>query len=705
MVSSTREIVYGACPHDCPDTCAMLVTIENGRATKVSGNPNHPFTRGTLCGKVSDYLDRVYSGDRILYPMRRVGDKGSGQFERISWDAALDEIANRFQQTINQYGAEAIMPCSYLGHEGLLNGLTVGDAFFNRLGATISERTFCISSTSTAYLMTYGSTHGTDPDTFSHSKYIILWGCNALSTNVHLWSFIKEARQQGAKLVVIDPVATRTAKQADWHLPIRPGTDGALALGLMHVIINENLIDADYVEKYTVGYAELKERVGEYPPERVAAITGIAVADILTFAREYATSQPAVIRIGVALEKQAGGGQGIRAICCLPALVGAWRHLGGGLLQAPMWPFPIRWEVVHRPQFIKPDTRVINQWQLGRILTAENLNPPIKALFVYNCNPVTQVAEQDKVVAGLARADLFTVVSEHFMTDTAEYADIVLPATTQVENLDLMFSWGHTYVTLNMSAIAPLGEAVPNTELFRRLAARMNFEEECFKLSDEELAMEVLDWSAPVMQGIDMALLKKQGYAKLKIEAAPHAAGNFPTASGKCEFLSSMPVDSNYVLPAFRQGSEEYQPGEFVDPLPTYIPQRESCHNSQLFSRYPLSLLSAKPHQFINSCFGNLPKHLKLQGEPRVFIHPQDAAKRSIVTGQLVKVFNDRGEFQVPAQVSDIVRPGIVVAPLGYWRKLSHADNTINALTSATFGDLGHVAAVGDALVEVAPVF
>ncbi len=705
MVSSTREIVYGACPHDCPDTCAMLVTIENGRATKVSGNPDHPFTRGTLCGKVSDYLDRVYSGDRILYPMRRVGDKGSGQFERISWDAALDEIANRFQQIINQYGAEAIMPCSYLGHEGLLNGLTVGDAFFNRLGATISERTFCISSTSTAYLMTYGPTHGTDPDTFSHSKYIILWGCNALSTNVHLWPFIKEARQQGAKLVVIDPVATRTAKQADWHLPIRPGTDGALALGLMHVIINENLIDADYVEKYTVGYAELKERVGEYPPERVAAITGIAVADILTFAREYATTQPAVIRIGVALEKQAGGGQGIRAICCLPALVGAWRHLGGGLLQAPMWPFPIRWEVVHRPQFIKPGTRVINQWQLGRILTAENLNPPIKALFVYNCNPVTQVAEQDKVVAGLARADLFTVVSEHFMTDTAEYADIVLPATTQVENLDLMFSWGHTYVTLNMSAIAPLGEAVPNTELFRRLAARMNFEEECFKLSDEELAMEVLDWSAPVMQGIDMDLLKKQGYAKLKIEAVPHAEGNFPTASGKCEFLSSMPVDSNYVLPAFRQGSEEYQPGEFVDPLPTYIPQRESSHNSQLFSRYPLSLLSAKPHQFINSCFGNLPKHLKLQGEPRVFIHPQDAAKRSIVTGQLVKVFNDRGEFQVPAQVSDIVRPGIVVAPLGYWRKLSRADNTINALTSATFGDLGHVAAVGDALVEVAPVF
>ncbi len=708
MVSSTSEksVVYGACPHDCPDTCSMLVTVENGRAVKVEGHPDHPYTRGTLCGKVSDYLDRVYSPDRILYPMRRVGQKGSGQFERISWDAALDEIAFRFKQIINDYGSEAIMPSSYLGHEGLLNGLTVGDAFFNRLGSTIAERTFCISCTSTAYLMTYGPTHGTDPDTFSHSQYIILWGCNALSTNVHLWPFIKEARKNGAKLVVIDPVRTRTAQQADWHIPIRPGTDGALALGMMNVIINENLIDADYVENYTVGYEELKQRVNEYPPEQVSEITGIPVEDIVTLAREYATTQPSVIRIGVALEKQAGGGQGVRAISCLPGLVGAWRHLGGGMLQAPMWPFPIRGEVVHRPNFIKPGTRVVNQWQLGRALTGElALDPPIKALFVYNCNPVTQSAEQDKIVAGLAREDLFTVVSEQFMTDTADYADIVLPSTTQVENLDLMFSWGHTYVTLNVPAIAPLGEAIPNTELFRRLAARMEFEDDCFKLSDEELAMEVLDWSAPVMQNMDMDLLKQQGYAKLDVNLVPHAEGNFPTPSGKCEFLSSMKVDSNYVLPVFRQGYEEYPPGEAIDPLPTYTPQRESVQsNPELANRYPLSLLSAKPHQFINSCFANLPKHLKLQGEPKVIINPEDALKRGIVEGQIVKVFNDRGAFQVPAKVSDITRPGVVVAPLGYWRKLSHAGNTINAATAATFADMGHAAAVGDSLVEVASV-
>ena len=701
--ASEKSIVFGACPHDCPDTCAMLVTVENGRATKVEGNPDHPFTRGTLCGKVSDYLDRVYSSDRILYPMRRVGAKGSKQFERISWDDALDEIASRFGQIIGEYGAEAIMPCSYLGHEGLLNGLTVGDAFFNRLGATISERTFCASCTSTAYMMTCGLTHGTDPDTFKHSKYIILWGCNALSTNVHLWSFIQEARKNGAKLVSIDPVRTRTANQSDWHIPLRPGTDGALALGMMHVIIGENLIDAEYVEKYTLGYAELKERVAQYPPEKVAEITGVPVTDILTLAREYASNQPSVIRLGVALEKQAGGGQRVRAICCLPALVGAWRHLGGGLLQAPMWPFPIRWEVVHRPEFIQPGTRLINLWQLGAALTGEmSLDPPIKALFVYNCNPVTQSAEQDKIVAGLAREDLFTVVSEHFMTDTADYADILLPATTQVENLDLMFSWGHTYVTLNQPAIAPLGEAVPNTELFRRLAARMGFEEECFKLTDEQLAMEVLDWSAPVMQDMSMELLQQQGYGKLKVDLVPHAEGNFPTPSGKCEFLSTAKIDSNFVLSAFRQGYEEYQPGEPIDPLPTYTPQRESASsNPELAKRYPLNLLSAKPHQFINSCFANLPKHAKLQGEPRVIIHPDDAAKRGIADGQVVKVFNDRGSFQVPAIVSDMTRSGVAIAPLGYWRKLSLANNTINAATSSAFADMGHAAAVGDALVEV----
>ena len=471
----------------------------------------------------------------------------------------------------------------------------------------------------------------------------------------------------------------------------------------MYVIINENLLDADYVEKYTVGYAELKVRVNEYPPERVSEITGIPVPDILTLAREYASTQPSVIRLGVALEKQAGGGQGVRAISCLPALVGAWRYLGGGMLQAPLFPFPVRWEALHQTQFIKPSIRIINLWQLGQALTGElSLDPPIKALFVYNCNPVTQSAEQDKIVAGLAREDLFTVVSEHFLTDTADYADIVLPATTQIENLDVMFSWGHTYVTLNQPAIAPLGESVPNTELFRRLAARMGFEDRWFQLSDEEMALEVYDWSAPVLEGIDMDLLKQQGYAKLKVNLVPHAEGNFPTLSGKCEFLSSIGVDSNFVLPTFRQGSKEYQPGDVVDPLPTYIPPRESPEtNPTQAARYPLRLMSAKPHQFLNSCFGNQSKHLKIQGEQVLIIHSEDAAQRNIAAGQIVKVFNDRGAFQVVARVDDATLPGIVVTPLGYWRKLSRTANTVNVATSSTFADLGHVAVVGDSLVEV----
>ena len=551
--TDTTKIVRGACPHDCPDTCAMLITVENDRIVEVRGDPDHPFTRGTLCVKVDDYHHRTYSPDRILHPLRRVGAKGSGRFERISWDAALDEIAGRFEQIVAEHGPQAILPYSYLGTEGILNGLNVGDAFFNRLGASVSERTFCDSGACTAYVMTIGPTPGTDPESFVDSKYIILWACNVISTNLHLWPIIAEAQQRGAKVVVIDPVRTRTAQKADWHIPIRPGTDGALALGMMHVIIDEALVDVDYVEKYTVGYAELKERVREYTPERVSQISGVPAADVRRLAREYATVQPSVIRIGVAIERHAGGGQTVRALSCLPALVGAWRRPGGGLLQMPIWAFPLKWDILLRPDLIRPGTRVINQWRLGPALTGElGLTPPIKALFVYNCNPVVVVPEQDKIVAGLSREDLFTVVSEQFPTDTTDFADIVLPATTQLEQFDIMYSWGHLYLSLNMPAIPPLGEAVSNTELFRRLAARMGFDEPHFKRGDEQMARDALDWSAPALAGIDLDLLKRSGYARLRVGApgtsAPHAEGRFPTPSGKCEFVSSLAAGGNFVL-------------------------------------------------------------------------------------------------------------------------------------------------------------
>ncbi len=700
--------IRGACPHDCPDTCSMLITVENGRAIEVRGNPDHPFTRGGLCVKMNNYTDRVYSPDRVLYPLRRIGPKGSKQFGRITWEVALQEISSRFKQIIAECGPQAILPCSYLGTEGILNGLNAGDPFFNKLGASISERTYCDSGACVGYIMTVGPTPGTDPESFIHSKYIILWACNTISTNLHHWPIIAEAQKRGAKVVVIDPTYSRTAQSADWHIPIRPGTDGALALGMMHVIIAEHLVDTDYVEKYTVGYEELKERVSTYTPEHVSAITGIPAADIRTLSREYATAQPSVIRIGVAIERHSGGGQCVRALTCLPALVGAWRKPGGGILQLPIWAFPVKWDTLMRPDFIQPGTRVINQFKLGSALNGElGLDPPIKALVVYNSNPVVVVPEQDKVVKGLLREDLFTVVSEHFLTDTTDFADIVLPATTQLEQFDLMFSWGHLYLTLNQPAIAPLGEAVPNTELFRRLAASMGFEDECFKCSDEQIALEAIDWTAPALQGIDMELLQREGYARLKLGTpdtyAPHAEGNFLTPSGKCEFVASMAAGGNFVLPLFRQGSNEFQPGEPIDPVPNYIPPRESPQTNPAKAQYyPLNLLSPKSHAFLNSGYGNLPAQQRVAGEQYLTINAEDANKRGITDGQLVRIFNDRGSFQAVARVHDRTMPGVVVAPLGYWRKLSLSTSTVNAVNSSRLADLGNAPTFSDTLVEVA---
>ncbi|MEY9466842.1 anaerobic selenocysteine-containing dehydrogenase [Bradyrhizobium ottawaense] len=476
-----RSTVIGACPHDCPDTCSILTTVEDGKAIAVRGNPDHPFTRGRLCVKVNNYEERVYSDKRVLFPLKRVGPKGSRQFQRISWDEAIDTIASRWKSVIAEHGAQAILPYSYLGTQGIINGLNVGDPLFNKLGATVLERTFCDSASCTAYMMTIGHTPGVDPESFVHSKYIILWACNTLSTNSHHWPFIEQAKKAGAKLIVIDPVRTRTARLADWHIPIRPGTDAALALAMIHVIIKENLLDRDYVDKYTIGYDELVDRAASYTPEFASQETGIPVDDILKLAREFATTPPAVIRIGVAVERHAGGGQTVRAIACLPGLIGAWKHVGGGLLQLPIWAFPVRWDVLMRPDLQPEKMRVLNSWRLGLALTGElGFDPPIKALFVYNANPMAMVSEQAKLENGLGREDLFTVVSEHFLTDTARYADIVLPATTQLEQKDIMFSWGHLYLSYNNQAIAPLGEAVSNTELFRRLARAMGITDPTF---------------------------------------------------------------------------------------------------------------------------------------------------------------------------------------------------------------------------------
>ena len=706
-----RTTVVGACPHDCPDTCSILTTVEDGKAIAVRGNPDHPFTRGRLCVKVNNYEERVYSDKRVLYPLKRVGPKGSRQFQRISWDEAIETIATRWKSIIAEHGAQAILPYSYLGTQGIINGLNVGDPLFNKLGATVSERTFCDSASCTAYMMTIGPTPGVDPESFVHSKYILLWACNTLGTNSHHWPFIEQARKAGAKLVVIDPVRTRTARLADWHIPIRPGTDAALALAMIHVIIKENLVDRDYIDKHTVGYDELAERASTYTPEFAAQETGIPVDDIVKLAREYATTPPAVVRIGVAVERHAGGGQTVRAIACLPGLIGAWKHVGGGLLQLPIWAFPVKWEVLMRPDLQPEKMRVLNSWRLGPALTGElGFDPPIKSLFVYNANPMAMVTEQTKLEKGLERDDLFTVVSEHFLTDTARYADIVLPATTQLEQKDIMFSWGHLYLSYNNAAIEPLGEAVPNTELFRRMAKAMGIEDPSFYRTDDEMIEASLDWTNPVLQGITLQDVKAKGYARLTVppasDWAPHRDGNFPTPTGKCEFKSTITGGGNFVVPLFRQGYNGDQDGTPVDPLPHYIPPNENPQTTpELAKRYPLSLISPKSHAFLNSNYGNLPAQTAQGGEEQaVFLHPDDAEQRGIVAGAPIRVFNDRGAFEAFATLSPDVMPGVVMAPSGYWHRSNRKGATVHALTPPAFADLGRAPTFSDVLVQVGKI-
>ena len=695
-------MVRGACPHDCPDTCAMLVTVQDGVVTGVKGDPDHPFTAGALCPKVHDFEVRVNSPDRILHPLRRVGAKGEGRFEPVTWDAALDEIAGRFEAIAAEHGSEAILPYSYLGTLGMLNGLAVGDPFFHRLGASVSERTFCDSGSSTAYLMTVGPTAGIDPESFVHSRFILIWACNLLSTNIHMWKFVAEAQRRGAKVVVIDPMRTRTAKRADWHIPIRPGTDAALALGMAHVIARDGLVDDDYVARHTVGFEELAERLADYPPERVEEITGVPAADVEALAREYATTQPAAIRIGVAVERHETGGQAVRAITSLPALTGAWRHVGGGILQLSHWAFPLNVPAMHRPDWIRPGTRVVNQWQLGAALTGElELDPPVKALFVYNANPAIVASDQARVLGGLAREDLFTVVGEQFLTDTARYADIVLPNTTQAEQLDLVFSWGQMYLTLNMPAVAPLGEAVSNREMFNRLALRMGFDDDLFRMTDEEALGEAMHWSHPSLEGITLESLKATGWARLSIpspdEYAPHAEGGFPTPSGRCELKASMADGGDFVVSVFREGYDELQSGAEVDPLPHWREPAESRSED-----FPLTMISPKAHAFLNSTYANQDRQLRLMhARPQAILHPTDAAPRGIGEGDEVAVRSARGEVRAQARVSEDVAPGVVVCPMGYWMGSADGGATVNAVTAHRFADLGRAPTFSDTAAQV----
>jgi len=683
-----ERVIHGVCPHDCPDTCSFHVTVRDGIAVKIKGDASHPVTRGFLCVKVNDYLSRTYNETRVLTPRRRVGPKGAGEFVEITWDEALDEIATRFKAIIATDGPEAILPYSYSGTLGKLHNDSMDYRFFNRLGASELDRTICSVAGEEGIRTTLGAKLGTDPETYGESDLIIVWGSNPVSTNPHLMPFIKQARQRGAAFIVIDPRRTRTAAQADWHIQPQPGTDAALALGLMHVLVTEGLTDEAYLAAHTVGWPALRERAMAYPPERVAAITGLAADEIVRLARQYGGTKRAVIRVNYGMQRHSNGGMMIRTICCLPALTGSYGTLGGGLTLSTSGGKRLNDAALQRPDLRATPARHINMIGLGDALTGD-LDPPVKALFVYNANPASSTPDGGPVKAGLMRDDLFLVVHDPFFSDTAMYADILLPATTQLEHMDLHGAYGTYYISLNQQAIAPLGQSVRNTELFRLLAARMGFTEDAFRDTDEDLVDQALSSDHPHMRGITRERLMRDGFARLNMAPdgepfVPFADGIFPTPSGKIEMFSA-----------------ELEAAGF-DPLPTHTPLAESAEATpELAARYPLALLTPSTHHFLNTTFGNVPSLERREGTPFIELNTADAVARGIADGDAVRVFNDRGETFLTAYVGETTKTGVAVAPATWWDKHHRHRSGINALTSPRLADMGGGATFYTNLVQV----
>ena len=670
--------VRGACPHDCPDTCALLTTVENGRATKVQGNPAHRPTDGVLCTKVSRYAERTYHPERLLTPLKRSGPKGAGQFVPVSWDEALDDIAAKLQK-IAGLNPEAVLPYSYAGTMGLVQGEAMAGRFFHKLGASLLDRTICASAGAEALTQTLGNKVGMKVEFFAESKLIVIWGSNSVGSNLHFWRLAQEAKRQGAKLVCIDPRKSETAEKCQVHLALRPGTDAALALALMHELIVHDWLDHDYIAQHTSGWDALRERALQWPPERAAQVCGLPVAQITELARDWGTTKPAAIRLNYGMQRVRGGGNAVRAIACLPALTGAWRHRAGGLLLSSSGHFPVRRAALQRPDLLGArQPRTINMSTIGDDLlrpASPAFGPAIQALVVYNSNPVAVAPESGKVVQGFAREDLFTVVLEHFQTDTADYADYILPATTQLEHWDIHTSYGHTDVLLNRPAIAPVGQARTNTDIFRALAARMGFDDPCF--TDDDLML----CRAAIGDESDFAQLLEHGFASLPVPDAPFAQGGFPTASGRCEFFSAR-------LAAMGQ-----------DGLPDHVANYEVPAASD---RYPLAMISPPARNFLNSTFVNVTSLRAVEVEPLLEIHADDAQARGIASGDVVKVFNDRGEYHCKAKVSDRARPGVVHGLGIWWRKFGLNGTNVNQLTSQHLTDMGRAPVFYDCAVEVA---
>jgi anaerobic selenocysteine-containing dehydrogenase len=676
----------------------MVITVRDGVATDLRGDREHPFTRGYLCQKVARYLERTYHPDRLKWPMKRTGPKGAGQFTRIGWDEAIDLIGQRFQEiAASPDGPQAILPYSYCGTMGKLQGSSLDRRFFHRLGASLLDRTICATAGAAGCDVTLGTRAVIDPETVAESRYIINWGSNTSVTNLHLWAIMHQARKAGARIVTIDPYRSKTSQRSDWWLPIRPGTDAALALGMMHILWRDGLQDEDYLSRYCQGADALRERaLREYPPERVAAITGIPVPDIERLTHEYGTIRPSMIRLNYGLQRHAGGGMAVRTITCLPAIIGAWRDVGGGALLSTSKLYPFNATRLERPDLFPPGTRTINMVQLAEALHGELGPPLVRALYVYNANPAAVCPDQARVLQGLKREDLFTVVHEQFPTDTVDYADIVLPATTQLEHFDLHGSYGHLYVQVSQPAIAPLAEAKSNNDVFRLLARRLGFEPALFG-SDEELAQEALEpgpsptgFPSPnALTGINLDRLRPGRPVRLHLPEryAPFAKGGFPTPSGKCELYSSQMA---------AQG---------LDPLPAYTPPAEDPQTQpELAARFPLQMVCPPAPEFLNSSFVNVAALRKSAGEPTVEIHPEDAAARGIRAGELVRVFNDRGTFQARALVGETVKKGVVVTLGVWWNKHTADGANCNCTTSTRLTDLGGGATFFDNLVEVTSV-
>ncbi len=665
------ETRHTVCALDCPDTCSLLVNIDHGVASKLRGNPEHPVTRGFLCAKVARYLDREYSPERLLYPRKRTGQKGEGKFERITWDEAFDTIAQNLTRIARDFGPQSILPYSYAGTMGILNGSGMDRRFFHRLGASRLDRTICSAAGGAGLMATLGNRYGTEPEQFSQAKLILAWGANIHGTNVHLWPFIVEARRNGAKLIVIDPVRTRTAAVADQHLRVNPGSDLALALGLIHVILRENLHDADYIAKYTNGFDALAERAKAYDPERVSALTGIAKDDIVQLAREYATIRPSVIRANYGVQRSERGGNAVRAIAALPALIGSWKEIGGGLQLSTSQSFHFNRNALEMPE-LGPPARTINMSELGSALTTLN-DPPVKAIVVYNSNPASIAPDQNRVMKGFQREDLFTVVLEQFQTDTADYADILLPSTTFLEHTDIYLAYGHYHLQLAKAAVPAPGEAKSNVEVFRELAKRMGFEDACFHDSEDDMIRALLDSGHPFLKGITLERLEREHSVRLNIPNPfrPFAEGNFGTPSGKCEL-----------------------------DVPDYTPPVESRFgDADLRNKYPLEMISSKNDDSMNSTFGNRDAVDKQTSV--LHISTADAERRGIRNGDLVRAFNERGSLILTAEVDGVVSHGVVRAPAVRWAKKSPDGRSVNALTSERLTDIGGGPSFYSCLVEV----